>query len=276
VDIKQKFLLDLLEDINARKLVLPSLPDLAIKVRQIVEDPTSNAAKVAKIVGTDAALSARLLQVANSVYYRGHAAVEDLQAAVARLGSNVVRNLVTGFVLRQLYQSKSSAQTKRRLQALHEHNVRVAAYSQVLARKFTSLKPDVAMLGGIIHRIGVLPILIRADTCPELMDDQEALDDVIDKLHPIVGKAMLESWNFPTILISVVVEHGDLQRDSGPQADYADIVTVALLHSHLDKDHPLQWDEVPAFRKLGLNAKQHIEAMKEARDELLEVQKLLG
>jgi HD-like signal output (HDOD) protein len=113
-----------------------------MKVRQVVEDPRSTAAKVAKVMGTDAALSARVLQVANSVYFRGHTPVEELQAAIARLGSSVVRNLVTGFVLRQLYQVKCSPETKRRLQELQEHNVRVAAYSQVLARKFTSLKPD--------------------------------------------------------------------------------------------------------------------------------------
>lgn len=279
MDIREKFFLGLLEDINSKKLILPTLPEVAIRVRKIVEDARASASAIAKVVSTDAALSARLMQVANSAYYRGQARVEGVQAAVARLGNNAVRNLVTGFALRQIYQVKCSASIRRRLQALQEHNILVAAYSHVLARRFTPLKPDVALLGGLIQRIGALPILIRAESMPELLNDPQALDSVIDQTHKMLGRAILEAWNFPPSLVAVVVEHEDLQRDPAPQADYVDVVLVAVLHSYLGTEHPLSrvnWDEVPAFSKLGLSPRQHIEAMKEARDEVLDVQKLLS
>ena len=71
MDTEEQILERFLTDLNDNRLILPTLPEVALKVRDEVEKDNCNAAEIAKIIGMDAALSARLLQVCNSPLYRG-------------------------------------------------------------------------------------------------------------------------------------------------------------------------------------------------------------
>lgn len=275
--LEEKFLSDLLDDIYHNRLILPTLPEVALKVRSVVNDPNATAGQIAKVIATDVSLSARLIQVANSPLLRGNKAVDNLQTAIARLGNVLVRNLVTGMVMEQLHQARTPL-LRARLTVLWQHSTQVAAISHVLATHFTTLKPDEALLGGLIHDIGALPILARAEKVPELMADKEALDRVISHLHTQVGKAILEAWDFPADLISVVAEHEDLDRDKTPTVDYADVVLVANLQSYIDSSHPhsnADWEHIPALAKLGLSPEVSIVKMEETAEDVQEVQRLL-
>lgn len=276
---EEKFIATLLDDIAKGRLELPTLPEVAMKVRKMVDDPMTSADTLAKIVSTDAALSARLLQVANSVFFRGLNSVENVRTAVVRLGGVCVRNVVSSLVMNQLYQAKETAPIKKELLELWVHGTRVAAISSVLAKRLTRLDPDEAMLAGLIHDIGTLPILKRALDFPELLADREALDRVIEHMHADIGKLILEEWHFPEELLQVAAEHEDLQRDLGTEPDYVDIVMIANLHSMMgqakNRHKDIDWNEIPAFRKLGLTPEQSIATMAEAQAEIAEVQKLL-
>ena len=279
--LENRLLSKFLDDINHNRLALPTLPEVAIKVRKVVEDPTASVAQISVVIGSDPVLSAKLLQVANSPMYRAAQPIENLQGAIARLGCNVVRNIVTGIVMEQLYQNKSGSNKKaqRKLRALWLHSTKVGAIAHVIARKFTDLKADQAMLGGLIHDIGAIPIYCEADNMPELMEDDERLGRIVHKLHTLIGTAILDEWNFPQELIDVVAEHEDLERESEEGVDYVDVVTVANLHSYIGTDHPLaqrDWSEIPAFRKIGLTPEESIDAMEEAREEISIMQQMLS
>jgi HD-like signal output (HDOD) protein len=272
-----KFVGEILEDIKTNRLKLPILPEIAFKVREAVSDTNAAAAAIAKAVSSDASIAARLLQVVNSPLYRGANAINNLQSAIARLGPPLVRNLVTSLILKQLFQTKSAV-LRQRMQVLWEHSTQVAAICHILARKFTRLQPDEAMLAGLIHDIGVLPILVKAENHPELLADEAQLNDIIDKLHPSIGRLILEAWKFPPELVAVAAEHENLTRISD-QVDYTDIVTVANLHSHLGSKHRharVKFIEVPAFTKLGLTPESSISAMEEAAAEMKEVKSMLA
>lgn len=272
-----RFVGELLDDIKHNRLKLPILPEIALKVREAVNDPNAAAATIAKAVSSDASIAARLLQVANSPLYRGTNAISNLQSAIARLGAPLVRNLVTSLILKQLFQTKSAV-LKQRMQTLWEHSTQVAAISHVLARKLTRLKPDEAMLAGLLHDIGTLPILMKAENSTELTQDAAALDDLIDKLHAPVGRLILETWKFPAELVTVAAEHENLTRVSD-QVDYTDVVTVANLHSYLGTKHrhaKVKFAEVPAFTKLGLTPETSVATLEEAAAEMNEVKSLLA
>lgn len=276
-ELIDKFVGEMLDDIKHNRLKLPILPEVAFKVREAVSDPNAAAAAIAKAVSADTSIAARLLQVANSPLYRGTNAISNLQSAIARLGAPLVRNLVTSLILKQLFQTKSPA-LKERMQKLWEHSTQVAAISHVLARKFTRLKSDEAMLAGLIHDIGVLPILVKAETTPELLQNTAALDELISKLHASVGRLILEAWKFPPELVTVAAEHENLARVSD-QVDYTDIVTVANLHSHLGTSHrhaQVKFTDVPAFTKLGLTPETSVSTLEEAAGEMKEVKSLLA
>ena len=272
-----KFVGELLDDIKQNRLKLPILPEVAFKVREAVNNPDAAANTIAKAVSSDASIAARLLQVANSPLYRGNSAISNVQNAITRLGAPLVRNLVTSLILKQLFQSKTPA-LKQRMQALWEHSTQVAAISHILARKLTRLKPDEAMLAGLIHDIGALPILVKAESAPELIANPAALEELIAKLHASVGRLILEAWKFPPELVTVAAEHENLRRVSD-QLDYTDIVTVANLHSYLGSKHRhagVRFTEVPAFTKLGLTPETSVATLEEAAAEMKEVKALLA
>lgn len=275
-DIVEQFISVIINDIKKNCLKLPTLPEIAVKVQQAVKDKNTSAAQISKIIGIDAAVCARLFRVTNSPMYRSAKPVEDIQQAITRLGYNVVRNLVTSFVLQQLFQSPSHA-LKDRMKALWMHSTEVAVISSTLARKFTKLQPDQAMLAGLLHDIGTLPILSRSDDFPEISGNPEALELAIETMHTKVGKLLLTTWKFSPILVAVAAEHEDWDRYTS-EVDYVDIVLVANLHSHIGGKHRhahTNWADVPAFAKLGLTPAESLAAMEEVKVEMTELHQLL-
>lgn len=251
---EETLLQQLSDDLEADRLVLPTLPEIALRVRDAVEDERVTVAQVADIVATDPALSARLLQIANSPLYRARNPIDNIHTAVSRIGSVQVRNLVTSVVMQQMFQATNDL-LDRRLRETWEHGVEVAAISVALVAKIPGLAKDQALLAGLLHDVGVLPILVRAEDMPELLEDQRALDQVIAQLHPVIGEKILTSWRFPNTIIAATAEHENILRDPGGVADYVDVVIAANLQSYLGTSHPhaqLEWDQVPAFERLGL------------------------
>src|SRR5690554_956947 len=87
--------------IESDKLQLPTIPEVALKVRQAVNKDNASDAEIAKTISSDPALSARLLQIANSPLYRARQKIESLQAAITRLGHNTIRSLVMNLAMKQ-------------------------------------------------------------------------------------------------------------------------------------------------------------------------------
>lgn len=274
---EQQLLVDLQSQIENNELILPTLPEVALRVRDAVEAENTSAGQIADIVATDAALSARLLQVANSPLYRARNPIDNLQNAIARMGYAVVRNLVTTLVMRQMFQATSESLDVR-LRRLWEHSVQVSAISRVLAAHVNGLQKDQAMLGGLIHDIGALPILVRADDMPELLEDEALLDAVIDKLHPVLGEKILRSWEFPESLVAVAAEHENLTRAPAHGPDYVDVVMVANLQSYIGSEHAhtqLDWSQIPAFERLGIETDVNVIEIEDHKEELEEVEHIL-
>ncbi len=270
-DQLEKQLLDkLFSDLENDNMVLPTLPEVALRVRETLEDEDAGMSDVARVITTDAALSARLIQVSNSPLLRASRAIESVEVAVTRMGGDMTRNLVTSIAMEQMFQATSDA-TDTRLRALWEHSTQIAALSHALASQFTKLKPDQALLAGLVHDIGALPILTMAEDIPELLDNEKLLDSIIQKAHPVVGEAILKKWNFSEEIIPVASEHENITRDHAGDADYVDVIIVANMESHLGTDHPhasVDLNTVPAFSKLGLEPEMEVvdvEAVKETQ-----------
>lgn len=273
-----EFIANLLNDLKRNRLTLPTLPQVALRINNTIDDPISTAKNIAKIISTDAALTARMIQTANSAFYRRDTRVEDVQAAVTRLGVKVVRNIVTSLLIKQVFHTKYKI-LKNHMENLWLHSTHVAAISFVLAKTFTSLKPEEAMLGGLIHDIGELPILAYAEKYPLIANDEPILNKIIEKIGPALGKTMLQTWKFSPQLVTVAAEREYLSRNSAEPVDYTDVVMIANLHCYIGAQHRLakvNWSSIPAFNKLGLTPDQSIKTMHEAGEEILEIKKLLS
>ncbi|MFV2061393.1 MAG: HDOD domain-containing protein [Gammaproteobacteria bacterium] len=275
---EQEFLKSLLDDLENDKLVLPTLPEVALKVRETLEDDDVSMNNVSEVISSDAALSARLIQVANSPLLRASQPIDTLLGAISRMGFTMIKNLVTSMVMEQMFQATSDT-TDSRLRAIWEHSTQVAAISHALCAEMTKLPADQAMLAGLVHDIGALPILSRAEDYPELLDDEALLDSIIQKAHTTIGAAILKKWNFSDDIIAVAAEHENLSREHEGPADYIDVVMVANLQSHFGTKHPhtsQDWNKIPAFAKLGLEPEMNIIDMEDAEEKMDAVKAALG
>ncbi|MFZ0470770.1 MAG: HDOD domain-containing protein [Thiogranum sp.] len=273
---EEVFVNELIEDLESGQLQLPTLPEVALRVRDVVDDEDANASQIAEIIAQDAALSARLIQVGNSPLYRGRQEIDRLSMVVARLGNKLVRNLVTSQVMKQMFQATNDV-VDQHLRAVWEHSVQVAAIARALAGSVPGVMPDQAMLAGLIHDIGTLPILYRAEERDELLETPGLLDQLIARLHTRIGGAILKHWKFPDALVAVAAEHENLERTHEGGPDLVDLVQVANLQSHIDTDHPLgqvDWGGVSAFQRLGFETDVHEIELLDVQSDIDEVHRL--
>lgn len=267
---------DLVAAIENDKLVLPTLPEAALQVRDIAESEDSAIGDLVKVISNDTALSARIIRVCNSPLFRGSRAIENLNMAVSRLGMAYTSNLAMGLAMQQMFQA-TSEMIDMRLRATWQTSTEVAGVCHVLAQHYTKLKPDQATLAGLVHLIGVLPILRYVED-EDLQISDTMLDNVIAELHPQIGATILKRWDFPKDLQNVPLAFTNFYREV-PSADYSDLVMVANLQLVAGSDHPwteLNWSDISAFDRLGLdpnidmNEEEDLNAQMEAAMALLQ------
>ena len=272
---------DLVEEIRAEiendTLQLPTLPEVALQIRDEIENEQTDAHKIAAIATKDAALSARLLKVANSPLYGGKVETETVQQAVTRLGIKMVRSLVISLAMKQIFQASSETLDKQ-FRKTWDDSLQVAAICHMLARTVSNLDNEQAMLGGLVHNIGALPILTKIDEKYGFSAGETVVAHLLDDLGPRIGAAILKNWRFPKPLATIPTTCRDLEYDLGQVATYTDIVLVARLQNQATKDNSgvgLNWDRVPAFGKIGLDPDVLIVNMEDPEEKIAEVRNVL-
>jgi HD-like signal output (HDOD) protein len=246
--------IELIDDAKAGNLELPSPPDLGVRIGRAIDKPEANSEDVARIIQLDPALTARMIQVANSPLYSGLGKITNCGTAVTRLGLSTTRNLVISFLLKNLFRNQSRVLQNAMDEVWHT-STRVAAISSVLAKITPKLDPGRAMLAGLIHQIGAIAVINDAKRHEELMEDPEALKQAVVRLSPEIGSIILDQWNFGQDLVDVVTNANNWMMDDSPKPTYTDLVLVAQLHAYVGtprmKNLP-RIDLVPAFHKLAL------------------------
>ena len=268
---------EIIQAIESDELILPTLPEIAVQVKDIAEDVSSSIGDLTTVLSRDAALSARMIKVANSPLIRSSMPISDLTTAVSRLGIEMTSNLAMGLAMAHMFQATSD-QVDTQMRACWSKSIEIAASCEVLARHFTNLQPDQALLAGLTHQIGKLPILAFAENNEELLGDAAALNKVLTILHPSLGSYILKKWGFPEAIVAVPKSYLLFNRTSD-KVDYADVVQVATLESYADTKHPytkLDWSKISSFDRLGLDSSALISDMEEVNEEINETQVAIG
>lgn len=246
---------ELMDDLENNRLTLPTLPEIALQIRDEINGDNISTTHISNIVTRDASLSVKLLQIANSPLYRAGNPIDNIKTAISRLGFNQIRNLVSSLVMKQMFQSTNQV-LDHKLHYCWNHSVQVAAIASVIAAQHSQLENHQAMLAGLVHDIGKLPILVRAGSIPELMNDEAVLDRLLAKLHSTVGGKILQKWDFPEFIINCATLHENSNYDHDGPADYVDLIIAANIQSHVGTDQLNKfpdWSAIPAFKRLGIS-----------------------
>lgn len=275
-EASDRLFLQLVQDLMEEKLELPSMPDIALRVREAIASPDASGAEIARIIQADPVVAVQVIKAANSSLFSGSRPTDNLTAAIARLGFGRTREVVMAITMQQVFRSQSPLLNKRMVE-LWMRSTLVAAIAAVLARKLTGFSSDRALLAGLVHDIGVVPMLANAFEYNELIRDPGLLEATIEEYSSQVGGMILRRWNFPDDMIRVALDGKQWNREHDDEADYVDLIIVAQLHGAGGMgDLPAPAD-VPAFRKLGLTllGDDGRSILDEAREEVAEVQQVL-
>ncbi len=229
----QRALLIILDEkIRADRLVLPTLPDIALKVRERADDPQISLQQMADVISQDPALAARMIKVANSAFMGRSIQVNSLNQAVTRIGLSQIKNIAIAMAMEQLFVSQHQ-QVQQQLDRQWRDSVQTASVAVACLQSFKAanrscrLSVDVMALAGLIHNIGALPVLIEAERHPEVFGHPAFMQALIDKIAAPVGLKIMQSWGFGPEFVPVVENWRNSQSEVEP--GYTDFIRLAAL-----------------------------------------------
>lgn len=278
--IDNQVLFDVYHAVMNNDLVLPSLPDVALKIREIASSEEASVEDVAKIVRADASTTAYCISVANSAAHGGHSKIDNVLDAVVRLGIESTRDLVVAYTMRSLF-SGTSAAAKKLMHEAWKHSCRIAALSFILARDVGRLNPERALLAGLLHDIGVTVLIKESQSHQVLIDDPIAFDRLCHELSGQIGAMVLRAWKFPDVFVTAALEAEFFAKPASDRIQLADVVMLAHLHDR----EPAPWSlasenlaDLSIHSKLSaydMTEDSRLAVIEEAEQELAELTSLL-
>ena len=279
--IDNAILFEVYHSLMSGDLVLPSLPDITLRIRHTADDPETSIEDLAKIIQSDAGTSGCCISVANSAAYGGTQSVANVREAVVRMGIQVTRDVAVAYTLRSLFVSKSSVD-KNLLRTTWKHSCRIAALSYILAGDVAKLNPDRALLAGFLHDIGILLVADALHDYPKLLKRPHVLNQLCADLSGQIGAIILRAWNFPDVFVAATLEAEYFSKPVSDRLQRGDVVRLAHLHDQ----QPPPWSHdkeelarLPVFDKLrgqDVLADGGFAIVREADRELAELTRLLS
>ncbi|HKS54458.1 MAG TPA: HDOD domain-containing protein [Steroidobacteraceae bacterium] len=272
------FVSELAKEVSSGKVELPSFPDVAVRVRKVLADEAVANEQIARIVGSDAGLAARVLTLSNSAALnRTGRAVADLKTAINRIGHNNVRTAAVSFAIAQLRRASELRNIAQDLERVWQEATLVAALAYSIGGR-CQVNADESMLAGLLHNVGKLYILARANRHGNLFRDPATLAGVLRDWHANVGKAIVENWGFPEHIAEAIGEHENIDRMTD-KGDVADVLTVAVMAAGFmghEVDFELNMQGVKAFSRLHLDNAKCAHIMQSCGDEISALRSALG
>lgn len=230
----------LVEKIKQESLVLPTLPEIALKVRQAADDPEVNLNRMSDVISQDPALSMGMLKVANSAILGRSVKVETVHQAVTRIGLRQIKSIATAMALEQVFVSENeivSAYLKKSwAKTVDVASVAIALMTLYLKdNKHAPLTLDTLTLAALVHNIGVLPILTEAESHPDVFANPTFLQQAIIKLASEVGAAVTEAWGLSSDFTELVKHWSDLTT-LPPEAHYLDFIRAGAIYHGIFKN----------------------------------------
>ena len=244
----------------ARRLdALPTLRPVLAKVRQSLDQGELTGREVAALIGTDAALTAKVLKVINAPFYGRRFKISTLGHALAMLGADPLRRIIEGFP------SLGCGSVELRYRArLWEHGLATAFAARAVAETVGYDQPDEAYVAGLLHDLGKIVLdryapeefLLSLRTSAERgCTVRDAEREILGVDHGQVGALVAESWNLPRLVRDVIQHHhatdADLVGVDAKNRELLDVVVAANEIAHALLDAAPLWS---GSRRIGAEA----------------------
>ncbi len=190
---------------------LPSLPVVAGKLLEMIQDPNVSARQLCRLLSDDAALVARVLSVSRSPQFAQRTLPTNVMSAVQILGFQNLRNILVANATYSLCVKGNAASEK-----LWNHSLAVALAMRFLFQRQADANEDLAFLAGLMHDVGQMILAYgdpagfaklgeKAQQSKCLMMDREQEAYGFD--HTLIGLTLIESWNLDSRIAHAVLHH---------------------------------------------------------------------
>jgi len=206
-------------DLIKGSVKLATLPEVFIKVNEMVDDPSSSASDIGKFISYDPALTARLLKIANSPLYGFPSRIDTVSRAITIIGTRGLRDLILATSVISNFTRLPSEHIE--INAFWRHSLYCGVLARLIAVKCNALHTEPFFVSGLLHDIGQLIILNKL---PEMSrETQMRANDGIMPLHQVeqevigfdhakVGCELLRSWGLPETIIDATEFHHEPNR----------------------------------------------------------------
>jgi HD-like signal output (HDOD) protein len=274
------FVKSLAAEMSQGRVELPSVPEVVQRLQKALSDEGVANETVVRVIGSEPMLAARLMTMANSAALNPSSRrIADLRTAVARVGFNIVRSVGVSFAIAQLRRSAEFRHLEPQLDALWKGSVQIAALCHVLARRFTSLNGDTALLTGLMHNVGRIYILTRSSKFPALSADPLTYQSIVRDWHVNVAKALLENWKVADEIVNAVAGHEDLEREARGPVNLTDVLSLAILMDRGRNGTELNFPGEPllkGLRRMQLQLRDCQGVLAESAEEIAALESALG
>jgi len=204
-----------LKKVTESIISLPTLPTVVAKMIELVDNPKTSAASLARLISTDQALTAKILKLANSAYYGFPREISTVNMAIVVLGFNTVKDMGLSLSVFQVFK-EAEGNVLFDVSKFWEHSIGCGAAARMIARKLRYHLVGESFVAGLLHDIG--KVVLNQYMHKEFIDiigsassGEATLDEAEDKLigtsHAQVGSWLAEKWNLPKPIVECIANH---------------------------------------------------------------------
>jgi HD-like signal output (HDOD) protein len=226
------------DDIKSQRMSLPVLPEVTRKLRDVVNDNNVQLRALAQVLAAEPALVAKILKSASSSLM-GLEPTQSVETAIARLGVNSVRGMVFNYCLSKLFKERQTGPLKEELRRVWQRSTLTGLYGQMLAQRL-KLENSYALLAGLIHNVGALPIIALFTQRKELAGKLELMRAMISAQQAELSEMIARNWGLSAELIAIPRQ----LKQENEQSTLLDITRCAIKLA--------EWYESPGYTVDGI------------------------
>lgn len=278
-DTKRKIVAEVRRQMLSNSLDLPVVSDIATTITQLTNSEGTGIGEIAQLIKTDAAITAKLLSIANSNFYRALTRIDNLNDALMRIGLKEARRYVLAMVNRNAYRGGRTT-TAQYAESTWQHSLATATAARMIAEVLKLPSPDKFYTLGLMHEIGVSVILAALDEAGKKGADvtAELICELVQDLHEEVGAYIARRWRMPEDFERAVAIHHQDTADLGSVESKVLLVAEGIAEelgiTHGERSHSSE-RIVKAAAELGLDDAKRQEIRNAASEALNKIKNML-
>ena len=257
------------ETIVKHETELSSFPDIYFRIKEVLDDDSASADKIAKVVSTDMSLAAKLLKLVNSPLYGFSQTIDSVSRAVTLVGAKELSTLALGISAINYF--KDIPPELVDMKSFWRHSITCGIFAKIIGDSQRSVASERCFIAGLLHDVGRLilfkklpyaateaMLFARENTIPLV----EAERSVMDFCHTDISRPLLTAWKFPQKL-SDMINHHHTPMEAEDQLEAAIVHVADNLANAADvaegNMYVLPGIDKEAWDILGLDAEPFIE-----------------